>query len=248
MTTIYSFRAPKRDCPEEECEDAFCYSSRSNIDRMQNLRCAIADGASTTNFASIWAESLVTDYTNQNYRGIKQFRLSIIKLAKSWENAVTSKPVPWYTTASIENGAASTFLGINLNKNNGRWHSIAVGDSCLFQISNNQLKCSFPVQRSTDFSNFPFCVSSRLERNRLIWKNRVSYKGRWKSGDIFILLTDAFAHWFLRECESGGHPWQILERIVNADDPQSAFLTWLSDTRASQRIKNDDTTCLYVVP
>jgi hypothetical protein len=115
-----------------------------------------------------------------------------------------------------------------------------VGDSCLFQVRDDALLAAFPVQAADQFGDTPTLLGSHLARNGRV--EVALQAGRWQVGDVFLLATDALAAWFLGEAEQGGQPWRSLVALPH----QAAFRLWLQEGRASQRIRNDDATCVVI--
>ena len=67
-------------------------------------------------------------------------------------------------------------------------------------------------------------------------------KGKFCSGDLVILGSDALAGWLLQEHESGGRPW---ETLVSLEAPE--WEGWVNERRAERSMRNDDTT-LIIIP
>ena len=67
----------------------------------------------------------------------------------------------FYLTNSFnaKESAASTFIGIEFNKDNGAWEAMIVGDSCLFHKSDSGFK-SYLIENSADFTNRPEAFAS----------------------------------------------------------------------------------------
>jgi hypothetical protein len=42
----------------------------------------------------------------------------------------------------------------------GRWHSAALGDTCLFHVRGGQLEVAFPLTQSSDFDTSPSLLGS----------------------------------------------------------------------------------------
>jgi hypothetical protein len=59
-------------------------------------------------------------------------------------------------------------------------------------------------------------------------------------------MTDALAQWFLRGTEGGGKPWERLESILQAPQPEAAFASCVEELRNSQQLRNDDVTLVAV--
>ncbi|MDQ3816980.1 MAG: hypothetical protein M3362_04725, partial [Acidobacteriota bacterium] len=60
--------------------------------------------------------------------------------------------------------------------------------------------------------------------------------------DVFYLMTDALACWFLTEVENGNEPWMINR------GPQKRFEKWINKLRANMKIRNDDVTMFRIEP
>jgi serine/threonine protein phosphatase PrpC len=102
-----AFHVPKRGNAEAEYEDAFF--PESCVDReVSAFRCAVADGASESAFAGLWARLLV--------RGFGRRRLRLGRLRQMWHRATNSRPLPWYLETKILSGAHATFLGLSIRE------------------------------------------------------------------------------------------------------------------------------------
>src|SRR6185369_17172238 len=87
-----------------------------------------------------------------------------------------------------------------------RWHALAIGDSCLFQVRDGRLFESFPLCRAVEFNSRPVLVSSNPTSNERVWEEVYYKEGDTQPEDLFFLATDALSQWFLAEHESGGKP------------------------------------------
>lgn len=72
-------------------------------------------------------------------------------------------------------------------------------------------------------------------------------KGDWQTGDIFYLMTDAMAHWFLYTEQDQGKqlPWQTIKEMFEQKQisliEQKIFIeSWLHDQVRSQPFVQDD--------
>src|SRR5581483_6124726 len=127
---------------------------------------AVADGASESSFAALWAQLLVEGFTHPAKREDPESDW-LAPLSERWAAAVDGRPLPWYAEAKREQGAFATLLGLVFRRpatalgGGGRWRALAVGDSCLFQVRQDQLVKSFPVNCSQEFGNRPALLCSR---------------------------------------------------------------------------------------
>ncbi len=247
------FWLPKTGNTTEEYEDAF-YPSRDGDYGGTQLRFAVADGASEGMLSGQWAQILVRAYC----RAISASQMPdlLARALPSWREwkqhyldlrIRQDRPVQWFEEPGLEKGAFSTLLGLTLldGESPGRWEATALGDSCLFQVRAGELVEALPIDDAEAFGSRPFLIASNPARNNGLLE-RVHYgAGEWQPGDRFYLMTDALAHWFVRECEAGEAPWDLLR----AADSSEAFDAWTTMLKRDRQIRNDDITllCLEVV-
>jgi hypothetical protein len=252
--TIYQLHVQKRGNTLDEYEDAFKYHPDTNglTSMSSTVQLAIADGASESSFARLWAKLLVNAYRLRPVADTSEWRLQVGEQAARWQRYVSRRPLAWFAQEKASYGAFSTFLGLQVNANTlgmaavGTWTSLAIGDSCLFQVRDGRLTEAFPIHSSAEFSNSVELVSSNLAKNSHSWELAKAQTGQWQVGDTFFLATDALSAWFLRECEAARSPWKTLLDLADAGRSQIQFGEWVERQRASGVLKNDDVTCLLL--
>jgi hypothetical protein len=241
------FRLPRQDYRLEECQDA----SAGDAERG---RFAIADGAAESPYAALWAHLLVEEFVRQNER-TPRWASWLPSLQERWAaasglapNGERSDGVPWYLEPGLIQGAFATFLSLVIEE--GSWHALAVGDSCLFQVRQDELVRAFPIARAADFSNAPWLVGSRTSPGEVPHKNGMQQQGDWLPRDRFWMMTDALAQWFLIQVETGNKPWLALDPLLSTagdeDTAQQAFAVWIEELRAARQLRNDDVTLLAI--
>jgi hypothetical protein len=213
---------PKRGHSANEFEDAFAADPEAG-------RFAVADGASESSFAGLWARLLVDGFARPVPGWLQAAR-------RDWAARVDGRALPWYAEEKRDAGAFATLLGLVVA--DGRWHALAVGDTCLFQVRGDRLIEMFPLRRSQEFSNRPALIGSRSGGDA-----HVEGRGSWEPDDRFLLMTDALAHWFLRRHEAGDRPWQEFSRLSSTGD---AFADWVEDQRHRDGLRNDDVTLVFI--
>ena len=222
---VWSAGVPKRGNTAAQNEDAFAQSG---------LRFAVADGASEGWQSGPWAQTLADAFiANPPYPADYEAWLSACR-ATFAQLAPTATAAAWYVEEKQQQGAFATLAGFTLEEardGGWRWRSLAVGDSCLFQVRSGNLRVRFPVESAAAFTNAPNLVGS-LAGNSPEW-----LAGRAAVGDVFYLLTDALAEWFLRE------PTALSELELARP---ATFAAWVDALRDARRLKNDDTTALRV--
>ncbi|MBA4147941.1 MAG: protein phosphatase 2C domain-containing protein [Verrucomicrobia bacterium] len=244
-----AFWVPKAGNSVEEYEDASAHSDH---------RFAIADGATESSFSERWAQELVKQFVVQPPEHIRNSKIPLKEwldpLQKQWHASIPWQRLPWYAEEKARNGAFTSFLGVEITpapsrfrlfdlfrrRKGTQWHAFTVGDSCFFQVRNDAVLKSFPFDKSEQFNNRPLLISSNPSRNKSVWKHIKQTEGACDVGDLFLLMTDALALWFMKENEAGRKPWKTLLEI-NTD---KAFANFVETMRKSSALRNDDTTLL----
>ncbi len=102
-----AFHVAKLGNAADEYEDAF--SPESFTDRVDEFRCAVADGASESVFAKTWAQALV--------RSFAAGEMYLSKLRDEWQADVGSQRLPWFLEKKSRRGAFAAFIGLSIRTN-----------------------------------------------------------------------------------------------------------------------------------
>jgi hypothetical protein len=237
------FWLPKHGSSEGEYEDAAAIAN----DRM---RFAVADGATETSFSGAWARQLVRAFTSGKL-SIPIALEELIPLQARWQESIAHRhPLPWYAEEKANSGAFAAFVGLEFSQEKTDagtrkiWRATAAGDSCLVQVRGDEIIHAFPLADSASFGNRPNLLSSAPSSNGDSSELVKQCTGSWGCEDVFFLMTDALACWFFKEQELGNKPW-ILFRDLDTQD-SVPFEKFVTDLRASGRMKNDDVTLLRI--
>jgi hypothetical protein len=259
--SVRSFRLQKAGNAFAECEDRAypkILSGRRGEDKLlsrASVSFAVADGATEGMFSGAWAEILVKAYCRSMGKVAEPF--DFLKDAfKAWESWIKdylnkrkrrNRPIKWFEEPGLEAGAFSTLLGVTLADSGEpdvkRWTAFAAGDCCLFQVSNNALVHEFPVESSEGFGNRPFLIRSKAVLNEKLLKACKAAEGYCRVGDVFYMMTDALACWFLKECEANNLPWVALSSFTTGID---VFQKWVDGLRDEKSMRNDDVTLVRI--
>jgi hypothetical protein len=238
-----TYALPKHGHSSAEYEDAAAADPARG-------RYAIADGASESSFAGEWARLLVETFVSNPQAGLAGWHDWLPPLQQRWaQRPGTAAALSWYSEIKAQLGAQATFAGLAVGVEGlagGPWQALAIGDSCVFQVREGALVASLPIQHSSEFSTQPALVSSVRGQQPAAAQGTQQFSGRWTSGDRFWLLTDALAHWFLRQNERGNDPWSHVEATILRPHDPSAFCSWIEKLRELRGIRNDDTTLIHV--
>lgn len=265
IVSARAFWAPKAGNRADEYEDAFWPlhavtrpARRSGKQPAKNpprrsagpqdtrLRFAVADGATETSFAGLWARRLVRAYGEGCFSGADwdTWLDQLQREQAAWYGEVLQKPLPWYAEDKVREGAYAALLGLEVTAA-GEWGGVAVGDCCLLQWRGDELAAAFPAQDAAFFTSRPYLLSSNTARNEGLEDQVQRAVGQWLPGDRFALLSDALGQWALRGLEAGDPPWPALVAVEKAGQ-QRAFHRWVEDLRASGSLRNDDVTALLI--
>lgn len=235
---------PKNGNKPEEYEDAFCPEQAD--EEVDVVRLAVADGATEASFSRQWARLLVRAYCDGQFAD-DALGKALPELQLKWLAKVSTKPLPWYAEEKLQMGSYSSLMGLTLHApiedEAGKWEALAIGDSCLFQIQNKKLVVRWPLDSSAQFNNSPILLSTKLECNEGLVKQTIS--GKWSPGDLFFLMTDAMAHWYLQAVKQRDYPRTVIPNF-RRHDPSKKFSKWIADLRSSGQMRNDDVTLMRV--
>lgn len=249
--TFHRFALPKAGNDANDYEDAMfppLHAPMTRRMRRRSLaRVAIADGATESSFARLWAELLVEGY-GTGHLSPSKLEQDLPALQGEWLRQVSVRPLPWYAEEKVRDGAFSAWLGLEVRDlpRGGRWRAFAVGDSCVCQMRAGTLLASFPMDSAADFTSQPFLVGSQPQHNARVAQALRTVHGQWEDGDQFVLMTDALAAWFLAAHAAGEQPMQTLEGFTMTDG-SDGFAAWVTELRAARQMRNDDTTLVRVV-
>jgi hypothetical protein len=238
-----SFTLVKEGNAPEEYEDALAANPRTG-------RFAIADGASESSFAGLWAKLLVDGFVASGERRTTVDWLT--PLQERWAHQVDLLALDWFGEEKRLSGAYATFLGLSLKKpsagsREGRWKAMAVGDACIFQVRDGSVLAAFPLSASAQFGNRPALLGSRAVASEQAerWSRAQEEFGKWQPGDRLLLMTDALAQWFLRRTEAQSKPWEPLLNKL-AEPTATALAAYIKDLRRNDGLVNDDVTLLNI--
>jgi hypothetical protein len=254
---VYStaFWLQKPSLKPEEFEDAY-YPRASGERAGEQLRFAVADGATEGVGSAAWAQILVEAYGRTKAPAIdlpRFLKRGYIRWSKHKERYLrgqaASGGVPWFVEEGLRIGAFSTLLGLCLidaeGEAEGEWEAFAVGDSCLAQVRTDALVRMFPIEEAEGFGNSPVLIGSNPAYNQTVPPAVKTCRGRWRTDDCMYLMTDALAEWFAREYEQQRLPWRLL-RDLDTEAQVQPFEELVRGLQASAEMRKDDVTLVRI--
>jgi len=230
------YRLQKHGATRAEYEDAMAWSQKQR-------RFAIADGASASAFARLWAQLLVHAYVD-GHLSAENVEADLVPLQVRWTASVEQRDLPWYAVEQARRGAFAALVGLTLY-DCGEWRAMAVGDSCMFQVRDGAVVAALPLADAEAFDNRPLLLGSRPAANAQLRTSGaiVSACGSWRAGDTFLLMSDALAATFLRQLHANESPaLNVLAFERNA----GGFRRWIATLRAERLLRNDDVSLLWL--
>jgi hypothetical protein len=239
---IRVFSCPKLGNSLEEYEDAWAHrQTRTPV----GIRVAVADGATESSFAKLWAVLLAESYVRSTVIGAEFF--ARLKPARHlWQRKLAGRPLPWFASEKAEQGAFAAFLGVQIDSHQNHWTALAIGDCCLMHVDDvgqrMRVVGTFPLQKSSQFTMSPYLIGSRSNGDSVNERIQIS-KGSLRDGDMLLLATDAVAAWLLKQYEEGRPLWKWIYRKLSTPESFAALVAY----GRKNGLRNDDLTLVRVI-
>jgi hypothetical protein len=260
---VSGFWLPKVGASAAEYEDAYWFGrGERHDDDLLFLRVIITDGASESMLARRWAWRLITAFAGalENLGTEAGFIKAYEQAVAGWEaelirykqeRADRNAPIQWYEEPGLARGAYATLLAAEFrgaaDGKDAYWTAAAIGDSCLFQVREGELRRAVPMGSSGDFNSLPALLSSSGTDADVLGRHLTIETGDLAPGDTCYLATDALSAWFLRMVETGetkDEPWRPLRELDGGS--QEEFKELIGKLRDDGVIRDDDTTLVRV--
>lgn len=221
------FWQPKSGHRADEYEDAAFVSRHDGLP----MNASVADGATEAAYARQWAQQLVRGFAEAGVVAPEPFAEALARWQRAWQAQVgAAVDVPWYARAKRQEGAYAAFLGLRIDAD-GRWRALSIDDCCLFHVQGASV-ASWPFESANAFTNRPALVPSLPDRAA---PEARTTEGPYRSGDVFVLATDALAAWLFEEGLTALPGWTPTE-----------FATAVQAARAEGSLRDDDVTALLL--
>ena len=204
---------------------------------------AIADGISQSPFSSIWSKKLVTKFVNKPFN-ISEINSNHIHnwlddIQKEWMDQIQHEEAhELIIDMAKEKGGSTTFLGGIFAPNQKILDVCAIGDSNIFILRKNKIIESFPITTVEEFTDQTLGVFSIKKPDSNL--SFTTKKFELVKGDSLILATDALAKWILNSSNLGQKPWNKILKNKNSIEK------FIEELRATNKIDDDDTTCMIL--
>ena len=234
---VSAFRLSREGEGRECCADAVSV-------RASARRFAIADGATEAYDSGRWAALLTRAWTRTPVTPGEDVADALARIGEALHRSWLRRPLPWYADEKARKGSFATLLGFQLCGWSG-WYAVAVGDSCLFQERAGELRTAFPLSDPEDFGHRPPLIPS-LPGSHRGWPRGIRVTtGSAAPGDVFWLMSDAIACWYLGTWARRQALRRELHCAMLAPDDRS-FGALVARERRAGRLRDDDVAVLRV--
>lgn len=232
------FLLPKEGQTLEECEDAVGVNAEARV-------FAVADGATEAFDAQRWAARLVCEWTREAAAPVEleSFRAWLAEQGERFQAAWGAEKLAWYAEEKRSAGSFAAFVGLRFETDAAagalRWRAAALGDSCLAQTRGGRIIAALPIESHESFNSMPPLAPTAGALQADALKRAVFRAGRAEVGDVFFLLTDAVAAWFLASHAEGRARVKEFDSLAAASENE-ALAELLRGERRAGRLKDDD--------
>lgn len=233
--SVQQFLLAKEGSLPSECEDAI--GARCDASRF-----CVADGATEAFDSKRWAKLLTRCWAASNRLLTPvELELWLLPLGQHLQKRWTRRPLPWYAEEKSREGAFAAFVGINFMRSGDHlsWQAIALGDSCLIQMRANSVVEALPISDPEGFGYHPTLIPSNMQRQQGIGDRFTVANGRAQQDDIFMLLTDAIAAWYLRMVSEDQSRVSEIDQLLAAGNTDRVEQMIVQE-RHNKSLRNDD--------
>ena len=236
------FLLQKEGAEFSECEDAIGVNHNS-------LRYAVADGATEAFDSGNWARQLTTSWVEAgpSTHLVNDFRSWVAEQGERLHASWDGRALAWYAEEKARHGSFAAFVGVQFEAltDSLRWEAVALGDSCLVHRRDDCVCSAIPLSDHQSFTSCPALVPSLQSLQEAACAKVVIGRGAAKGGDVFLLLSDAVAAWYLKSFAEGDFVTTDFDSLLAAS--RSVDLSHLlRRERLANRLKDDDVAVLRI--
>jgi hypothetical protein len=239
---IRPFLLQKENSDFAECEDAIGINADAN-------RFAIADGATEAFDAGNWAKRLAGSWVEAEPAplSLESFPSWVGAQGKLLHQSWEGRTLTWYAEEKARKGSFAAFVGVQFQTRAEAltWKAVALGDACLIQRRGDSILRSLPVAHHASFNSSPVLVPSHESMHASALAQAVAEAGTFAREDVFLLLSDAGAAWYLEQFALKSEVCARFDSLLAATQ-NDALVELFRDERRAARIKDDDVAALRI--
>ena len=243
---VKSALLPKNGCTPKECEDAIAISPLRG-------RFAVADGATEAYDSGRWAKLLARTWAHVEMLSfdiptlLSSLHILGDRLARRW----ITRELAWYEEEKAQSGAFAAFAALSVEDSAHEhgvyhWKAIALGDSCVFLEREKKLQAAIPIDSPSNFNYRPLLVPSSFREPMEPIVNKIMIRSDFsRAGDVFLLMTDAIACWYLSYVVHDERMHDEFHAAVSGKGPLG-ISDLIERERTAGNLRNDDVAILRV--
>jgi hypothetical protein len=239
---VRHFLLPKENAAPDECEDAIGINERTRT-------YAIADGATEAFDSGNWAKRLAGSWveTEPAPLSIESFQEWVAAQSRLLHESWQGRTLTWYAEEKARRGSFAAFVGVRVraSENLLGWDAIALGDCCLIHSRGGSVLLSLPVAHHENFNSTPLLVPSHESMHASALGQASVRAGTAERGDVFLLLSDAGAAWYLKLCADASPVRAQFDSLLAATQNES-LAELLRNERRAGALKDDDVAALRI--
>lgn len=224
---------------------------------------AVADGATQSFFPRHWAQQLTRQFGERPDEAFENWAAWLNGPQRGWHEEVAHRvaeaPDDVFASNDFQERrpAAATFVGLRFHTDRDTdlipWEALVLGDSCLFHLqTGGKVDCHFK-KTAADFSFVTESAESYPRQSphhpKKLCSSPTGNTGSnggadARSGDVFLLATDAFSKWMLARDEARKPVWGFVARLAS----DAKFQELVAEARADGvlPLENDDVALVVV--
>lgn len=239
---VRAFLRQKEQNAAGECEDAIGVNAGA-------LTFAVADGATEAFDAGNWARRLAESWVRAEPPplSLEDFQAWAREQGRQLQGSWQGRALPWYAEEKARRGSFAAFVGVRFERGAAgfTWRAVALGDSCLIQRRAGAILQALPLASHEGFNSTPLLVPSHEGVQASALSQAVVREGTAASGDVFLLLSDACAAWYLEQFAARSGACARFDSLLAASH-NDALAELLRDERRAGRLKDDDVAALRI--
>jgi hypothetical protein len=224
-----------------ECEDAVGFNAGKGL-------FAVADGATEAYGSRYWSRLLVKSWIRFTIDPTTKAFLELSRcLGERAHQRWNAKRHAWYAEEKLRSGSFAAFIGLKFEENNSSvtWRGLSIGDCCLIQCRADRVITSVPLSDPSAFGYHPILLPSLYSKQSSVTEHIQVHDGTAEINDVFLLMSDAAACWFLKAKQADSSLAGDFERLLSMGLTNDLDI-FVDDRRIAAEMKDDDISAIYV--
>lgn len=238
---VQHYITQKIEADRKDCQDAIAFNCVKGC-------FAVADGATEAYGSRYWSRLLAKSWVRfRSTTDVTDFMELSAALGERAHLHWGSKTLPWYAEEKLKAGSFAAFVGLTLQAQSRRivWKAISIGDSCLIQRRRGAIISAIPLSDPSQFTYRPTLLPSLHAIQHEVTTDIEVYQGYAETEDVFLLMSDAVACWYLGAVQRSSTTVVDFEQLLSAGHTERMDI-FIDDRRLAAEMKDDDVSAIYI--